>query len=184
MPGSRCRFFNTDTNHIKNFASHGVICTGIHGDESGITFTVEGQGGDQWVSFYHQSKLFHTIPIIKNADSSLDIDDMGFGDQRESSPFTTQDGHTTDLETAFGQPDRIGGTWQLRRFSSIIVNGDEKQAYKLSQKDTHKGTLLAATIKLPLKKGKNTLRIGGVSNGTDCKGADLDRVVVYPLEQA
>ncbi|KAM0330614.1 hypothetical protein ACHAQA_003563, partial [Verticillium albo-atrum] len=47
-----------------NFASHSIIATGIHGDENGITFTVEGQGGDQWVSFYHQN-----------------IDDMGYGDQ-------------------------------------------------------------------------------------------------------
>lgn len=45
------------TQHSKqNFASHCVIATGIYGDEDGITFTVEGQGGDQWVSFHHQSK--------------------------------------------------------------------------------------------------------------------------------
>ncbi|KAH7374724.1 glycosyl hydrolase [Plectosphaerella cucumerina] len=130
-----------------NFASHGVIATGIHGDESGITLTVDGQGGDQWVSFYYQN-----------------IDDMGYGDQ------------------PYGQPDRIGGTWQLRRFSRIIVNGDDKQVHKIPQRSTHKGTLLSATIKLPLKQGKNTLRVGGFTNGTDCKGADLDRVVVYPLE--
>lgn len=87
----------------------------------------------------------------------------------------------TSRPPAFGQPDRIGGTWQLRRFSSITVNGDESKVYRLAQKDTHKGTLLAATIRLPLRKGTNTLRIGGLSNGVDCKGADLDRVVVYPL---
>lgn len=62
------------------------------------------------------------------------------------------------------------------------MNGDDKKVFRIAQKDTHKGTLLAATIKLPLKKGKNTLRIGGLSNGFDCKGADLDRVVVYPLQ--
>ncbi|KAH7368739.1 glycosyl hydrolase [Plectosphaerella cucumerina] len=131
-----------------NFASHCVIATGIYGDEDGITFTVEGQGGDQWVSFHHQN-----------------IDDMGYGDQ------------------PYGQPDRIGSTWQLRHISSIIVNGDDKKVYKIAQKDTHKGTLLAATIKLSLKKGKNTLRIGGLSNGFDCKGADLDRVIVYPCSR-
>jgi hypothetical protein len=47
----------TNPSRPQNFASHGVIATGIHGDESGITLTVDGQGGDQWVSFYYQSKL-------------------------------------------------------------------------------------------------------------------------------
>jgi hypothetical protein len=106
---------------------------------------------------------------------------MGYGDQRES-PITTTLGPVANPRAAYGQPDRIGGIWQLRRFSRIIVNGDDKQVYKIPQRSTHKGTLLSATIKLPLKQGKNTLRVGGFTNGTDCKGADLDRVVVYPIE--
>lgn len=84
--------------------------------------------------------------------------------------------------TAYGQPDRMGGTWQLRRISSIVINGDDSKVYRLSQVDTHKGIILSATIKLCLEKGSNTLRIGGLFNGHDCKGADLDRIVVYPLE--
>lgn len=62
------------------------------------------------------------------------------------------------------------------------MNGDVDHVHRLSQNDTHKATLLVATIKLPLRKGENTIRIGGAFNGTDRKGADLDRVTVYPLE--
>lgn len=41
----------------QNFASHGVILTGIYGNDSTVTFTgVEGTGKPQWVSFYYQSK--------------------------------------------------------------------------------------------------------------------------------
>lgn len=143
---------------------------------------MEGQGGDQWVSFHYQSKSPDTLSVVDDAYSLIDIDDMGYGDQREFSASNAEKARILTPRPAYGQPDRIGGTWQLRRFSSIIVNGDDKQVYRISQKDTHKGTLLTATIKLPLKKGKNTLRIGGLSNGHDCKGADLDRVTVYPLE--
>lgn len=41
---------------MKTFGSDHVIATGIYGNDSTITFTVDGQGQDQWVSFYHQSK--------------------------------------------------------------------------------------------------------------------------------
>jgi hypothetical protein len=129
------------------FGSHHVIGTGIYGNDSKITFTVDGQGTDQWVSFYHQN-----------------IDDMGFGDQ------------------PMGQPDRINGTWQIRRISSVVVNGDEENVHTLYQKDTHKGIILSTPLLLPLKEGKNTIEIGGLYNGRDVKGADMDRVVVYPPE--
>lgn len=56
------------TNVAQNFASNGVIVTGIYGNDSTVTFEgIEGTGKDQWVSFYYQN-----------------TDDMGFGDQRES----------------------------------------------------------------------------------------------------
>ncbi|KAH7310617.1 family 43 glycoside hydrolase [Stachybotrys elegans] len=129
------------------FASHNAIATGIYGNDSKVEITVDGEGADQWVSFYHQN-----------------IDDMGFGDQ------------------PMGQPDRINGTWQIRRISSVIVNGDEDNVHTLYQKDTHKGILLSSPLLLPLKKGKNTITIGGLYNGFDYKGADFDRVVVYPPE--
>lgn len=95
-----------------------------------------------------------------------DIDDMGFGDQ------------------PYGQPDRINGTWQLRRISSVVVNGDNSTVHTLYQKDTHKGIILSTPLLLPLKKGKNQITVGGLYNGFDYKGADLDRLVVYPPEGA
>ncbi|CAH0016154.1 unnamed protein product [Clonostachys rhizophaga] len=130
-----------------NFATLSKIATGIYGNDSKITFEVDGQGDDQWVSFYHQN-----------------IDDMGFGDQ------------------PMGAPDRINGTWQLRRVSSVVVNDNEDQIHTLYQKDTHKGIILSTALKLPLNKGKNTITVGGLSNGFNIKGADLDKIVVYPPE--
>ncbi|KAI8302888.1 hypothetical protein K4K59_000333 [Colletotrichum sp. SAR11_240] len=130
------------------FGSHNVIATGIYGNDSTMTFEVEGQGRDQWVSFYHQN-----------------IDDMGFGDQ------------------PFGHPDRINGTWQLRRISSVVVNGDNSSVHTLYQKDTHKGIILSTPLLLPLQRGKNTITVGGRCNDFDYKGADLDRITVYPPEE-
>jgi hypothetical protein len=93
-------------------------------------------------------------------------DDMGFGDQ------------------PMGQPDRIGGTWQLRRIASVVVNGKTEQVETLFQRDTHKGVILSTPLLLTLEKGKkNTITVGGLWNGFDYKGADLDRIVVYPSEK-
>ena len=83
---------------------------------------------------------------------------------------------------AMGSPDRINGTWQLRRISSVVINGDEDNVHTLYQKDTHKGIFLSTALKLPLKKGWNTIAVGGLDNGVDVKGADLDKLVVYPPE--
>jgi hypothetical protein len=84
---------------------------------------------------------------------------------------------------AMGQPDRINGTWQLRRISSVVVNGDVDNVHTLYQKDTHKGIILSTPLQLTLAKGKNnTLSIGGLYNGHDVKGADLDKIIVYPPE--
>ncbi|KAJ4292674.1 hypothetical protein N0V90_009337 [Kalmusia sp. IMI 367209] len=91
-------------------------------------------------------------------------DDMGFGDQPG------------------GTPDRIGGTWQLRRIASVVVNGDVQNVETLYQRDTHKGIVLSTPLKLKLKKGKNTITIGGLSNGFDVKGADIEKIIVYPPE--
>ncbi|KAB8067093.1 glycosyl hydrolase [Aspergillus leporis] len=93
-------------------------------------------------------------------------DDMGFGDQPG------------------GNPDRIGGSWQLRRISSVVVNGDASNVQTLYQRDTHKGIILSTPLQLTLEKGKrNTITVGGLYNGFDYKGADLDRIVVYPPEK-
>ncbi|KAK0118330.1 hypothetical protein ONS95_012623 [Cadophora gregata] len=133
-----------------NFASGGVIVTGIYGNDSSVTFEgIEGTGKPQWVSFYYQN-----------------TDDMGFGDQPG------------------GTPDRIGGTWQLRRISSVVVNNDISTVHTLFQRDTHKGIILSTPLQLTLEKGrKNTITVRGLFNGFDYKGADLDRIVVYPPEK-
>ncbi|EKD13174.1 hypothetical protein MBM_08617 [Drepanopeziza brunnea f. sp. 'multigermtubi' MB_m1] len=132
-----------------NFASGGVILTGIYGNDSSVTFEgIEGSGKPQWVSFYYQN-----------------TDDMGFGDQPG------------------GSPDRIGGAWQLRRISSVVVNGDISTVHTLYQRDTHKGIIGSTPLQLMLEKGtSNTITVRGLSNGFDFKGADLDRIVVYPAE--
>jgi hypothetical protein len=48
---------------MQPFASNGTIATGINGNDSTITFDVEGAGGVQWVSFYYQSKLFKLLDM-------------------------------------------------------------------------------------------------------------------------
>ncbi|KAI0870054.1 carbohydrate-binding module family 35 protein [Hypoxylon argillaceum] len=94
------------------------------------------------------------------------IDDMGFGDQPG------------------GSPDRIGGAWQLRRIGSVVVNGDTENVETLYQRDTHKGIILSTPLQLTLKKGRqNTITVGGLFNGVDYKGADLDKIIVYPSEK-
>jgi hypothetical protein len=88
------------------------------------------------------------------------------------------------ITTAGGNPDRIGGSWQLRRISSVVVNGDASNVQTLYQRDTHKGIILSTPLQLTLEKGKrNTITVGGLYNGFDYKGADLDRIVVYPPEK-
>lgn len=70
----------------KNFATDGIILTGIYGNDSTITFqNIEGSGKPQWVSFYYQSSflIFTPYPVDFLSDRLLDIDDMGFGDQRK-----------------------------------------------------------------------------------------------------
>jgi len=59
---------------------------------------------------------------------------MGFGDQPG------------------GTPDRIGGSWQLRRISSVIVNGDTENLQTLFQRDIHKGIILSTPLQLMFKK--------------------------------
>lgn len=54
--------------------------------------------------------------------------------------------------------------------------------HSLYQRDTHKGFIISSPLKLPLKKGRNTIAIGGLSNDYDYKGADIDKIVVYPPE--
>ena len=83
-----------------------------------------------------------------------------------------------------GQPDRINGTWAVRRISSVVVNNETDTVHTLFQKDTHKGIILSTPLLLPLKKGKNSITVGGLDNGKGhLKGADLDRIVVYPPEK-
>lgn len=92
-------------------------------------------------------------------------DDMGFGNN------------------AGGSPDRIGGSFQLRRVSSVVVNGKQDEVQTLVAKDSNKGVVLSTALLLMLEEGgNNTITVGGLSNGFDAKGADLERIVVYPAE--
>ena len=85
---------------------------------------------------------------------------------------------------AGGSPDRIGGAWQLRRISSVVVNDDTANVHTLFQRDSNKGVILSAPLQLTLNKGKkNSITIRGLYNGFDYKGADIDRIVVYPSEK-
>src|ERR1700712_2940487 len=112
---------------------------------------------------------------------------MGFGDQRKFFAKYHIEFEMTYTCTAGGNPDRIGGKWQLRRISSVVVNGETARppiVDTLYQRDTHKGIILSTPLKLTLRKGKtNTIAIGGLYNGFDYKGADIDRIVVYPPEK-
>jgi hypothetical protein len=66
----------------------------------------------------------------------------------------------------------------------VVVNGDTQNVETLYQRDTHKGIILSTPLQLTLKKGRrNTITVGGLFNGWDSKGADLDRIVVYPPEK-
>jgi hypothetical protein len=90
---------------------------------------------------------------------------MGFGDQPG------------------GSPDRIGGSWQLRRIASVVVNGDVGGMQTLFQRDTHKGVVLSAPLLLDMKEGANEIVVGGLWNGFDVKAADIEKIVVYPPEE-
>ncbi|KAL0571969.1 hypothetical protein V5O48_009995 [Marasmius crinis-equi] len=95
----------------------------------------------------------------------LNTDDMGFGDQPG------------------GSPDRIGGKFALRRISSVIVNGKTESLDTLYERDSNKGIILSTPLLLTLDEASNnTITIGGLSNGIDFRGADIDRIVVYPPE--
>lgn len=108
---------------------------------------------------------------------------MGFGDQRKDPLMHPLDLVLTFPVVAEGAPDRIGGEWQLRRVSSVVVNGNTENVETLFQRDTHKGIILSTPLQLTFEKGKqNTITVGGLDNGFDFKGADLDRIVVYPPE--
>jgi hypothetical protein len=111
----------------------------------------------------------------------IDTDDMGFGDQRKL-PNESETAAKLTI-SAGGSPDRIGGSWQLRRISSVVVNGNTSNLETLYQRDTHKSIILSAPLLLALEKGShNTITVGGLYNGFDYKGADLDKIVVYPPE--
>lgn len=61
-----------------------------------------------------------------------------------------------------------------------MVNGKTDEVHSLYQRDSHKGILLSTPLELELAEGSNTITIGGLFNGQDYKGADIDRIVVYP----
>ncbi|KAI7111732.1 hypothetical protein KC352_g35700, partial [Hortaea werneckii] len=88
-----------------------------------------------------------------------------------------------------GSPDRIGGTWKIRRIGSVIVNDDPSTLETLYARDTHKGIILSTPLQLKLEQGShNTITIGGLNNSVegniDFQGPDIDRLIVYPPEPA
>lgn len=89
---------------------------------------------------------------------------MGFGDQPG------------------GTPDGIGGSWVLRRISSVVVNRDTASAKELTKRDNDKGIILSTPLLLDLKEGSNTVTVGGLWNGNGTLGTNLDKLVVYPPE--
>ena len=65
-----------------------------------------------------------------------------------------------------------------------MVNGDTDNVHTLYERDTHKSIILSTPLELTLEKGKNnSITVGGLYNGFDYKGADLDRIIVYPPEK-
>lgn len=82
-----------------------------------------------------------------------------------------------------GSADRIKTPWALRRISSVVVNGEVGNMQTLYQRDTHKGIIMSTPLKVWLRKGENSITVGGLDNGIDANGADLDRIVVYPAEK-
>lgn len=85
-------------------------------------------------------------------------------------------------DAPYGSPDRIGGTWILRRYGWVEVNNDSSTRSKISMKDTHKGIIMASPVLLNLTKGWNEITLGGTSNGNGTKAGDIDKIVVYPME--
>jgi hypothetical protein len=92
-------------------------------------------------------------------------DDMGFGDQPG------------------GTPDRFGGSWALRRIASVVVNGRVGEMETLYQRDTNKGVVLSTPLLLRFEVGMNSIVVGGLWNNQTVRGADVDRIVVYPPEE-
>lgn len=54
----------------------------------------------------------------------------------------------------------------------------------MDMKDTYKGIIMASPLALKLTKGWNTTSVGGAWNGNVTKAADLDKIIMYPLESA
>ena len=91
------------------------------------------------------------------------IDDSNFGDDVGGHP---------DLS-----PNRT-----LARVSWVVVNNDSSSLQTLVQEDTVEGLILSTPLLLDLQKGDNSITIGGLWNGQNNMGGDMDRIVVYPPE--
>lgn len=86
-------------------------------------------------------------------------------------------------DAPFGSTDRIGGTWILRRYGWVEVN-DPSTRQQLNMKETHKGIIMPSPLALNLTRGWNKITIGSAFNGNGTKAADMDKIIVYPLESA
>lgn len=63
------------------------------------------------------------------------------------------------------------------------MNGDVENMQTLYQRDSHKGIILSTPLELDLVEGDNVITVGGLDNGNGTRGADLDRIVVFPSEE-
>lgn len=65
-----------------------------------------------------------------------------------------------------------------------MVNNATDNVQTLYQRDTHKGIILSTPLKLTLTKGKkNSITVRGLFNGVEYRGADLEKIIVYPAEE-
>lgn len=147
------------------------IVTGIQGANNTLTIRgIKGTGKPQWVSFWY-----------------INPDDMGYGDQPGAFPSFSSCSLISHIKSLIyyfsvsssihnflhpsriydstgGSPDRIGSPWKLRRVATVSVNGGE--AVQFRQRDSNKGILLSAPLKVTFKKGSNNyLTIGGYDGG-------------------
>ena len=75
---------------------------------------------------------------------------------------------------------------RISRTSLEFRPRDEEKLETVFARDTHKGILGSAPVKVWLKDGANEIRIGGLDSGvvgSEGKAPDVESLVVYPPEE-
>lgn len=165
------------------------VGTGRVEEVVGTAYPASAEGGTTFTgNAYLQEASFATNGLIATGiygnDSTVTFNNIQGTGQEQWISFYYQ--NTDDMgfgNNPGGSPDRIGGSFQLRRISSVVVNGNTQEMQTLVARDSNKGVILSTPLLLRLEEGgNNSITVGGLSNGFDVKGADLDRIVVYPPE--